>query len=266
MLVDIGVNLTSSQFQQDRDAVVARAQAAGVDTLILTGTNVPESEQALALCRHYLRPEAPRCYATAGIHPHEASQADTAALATIRDLLKEPEVVAVGETGLDFNRNYSPPVAQEKSFEAHLELAIATGKPLFLHERDAADRMIAILRTYRDQLSAAVIHCFTGNRQALFAYLDLDLHIGITGWLCDERRGQELAELVSNIPLHRLMLETDAPFLLPRNLPTPPKNRRNEPMYLPHIAAAVAKRYGVAPEIITSSSTGTARRFFRLPD
>lgn len=266
MLVDIGVNLTSSQFNQDRDAVVARAQAAGVDTLILTGTNVAESEQALALCRRYLGQETAHCYATAGIHPHDASQAEAAALATILDLLREPEVVAVGETGLDFNRNYSPPAAQEKSFEAHLEMAISTGKPLFLHERDAAERMLAILRTCRDQLSAAVIHCFTGNRQALFAYLDLDLHIGITGWLCDERRGQELAELVPNIPLHRLMLETDAPYLLPRDLPAAPKTRRNEPMYLPHIAAAIAKRYGVAPERIAASSTETARRFFRLPD
>lgn len=265
MLVDIGVNLTSSQFNSDRDAVVARALATGVDTLILTGTNVPESEQALALCRRYQGPESARCYATAGIHPHEASQADTAALTAIRDLLSEPEVVAVGETGLDFNRNYSPPAAQEKSFEAHLELAIATGKPLFLHERDAAERMLAILRSCRDQLSDAVIHCFTGNRQALFAYLDLDLHIGITGWLCDERRGQELAELVRNIPLHRLMLETDAPYLLPRDLASPPKNRRNEPQYLPHIVEAVARRYEVAPALITTSSTETARRFFRLP-
>ena len=125
--------------------------------------------------------------------------------------------------------------------EAQLALAVEYRLPVFLHERDAHERFLSILKAYRDHLVGAVVHCFTGSRQALFDYLDLDCHIGITGWVCDERRGKPLAELVHNIPDNRLLLETDAPYLLPRDLPEPPpKKRRNEPSLLPWIGKRVA--------------------------
>src|SRR5699024_9838431 len=157
-----------------------------------------------------------QCFATAGIHPHNARFHDADANAKLKTLLATPEVACAGEMGLDFNRDFSPRADQEKAFEAQLALAAEVGKPVFLHERDAHARFLAILRKWRDRLPAAVVHCFTGNREALYAYLDLDCHIGVTGWVCDERRGNELASLVPAIPDDRLLLETDAPYLIPR--------------------------------------------------
>lgn len=259
-LVDIGLNLSNSRFDKDRAAVVTRASAAGVDRLLLTGTSIAESQAVAALAD-----ELPGCYATAGVHPHEASSLDAAGIDTLRQLLAQPRVLAVGETGLDFNRNFSPPEAQEWAFEQQLELAAATGLPLFLHERDAADRMLAMLRAHCDSWQAGVIHCFTGDRATLHAYLDLGLYIGITGWVCDERRGQELQQLVPAIPADRLLLETDAPYLLPRSLPTPPKDRRNEPAFLRHIAGEVARLRACDLATLAAQTTANAEALFNFP-
>ncbi len=260
MWVDIGLNLSSERFDADRDEVLERARTAGVNTLLLTGTNLNESRQVAALAAEH----SPLCYATAGVHPHEASTLDAAGLTELRDLLRRPEVVAVGETGLDFNRNYSPPAAQIRAFEQQLGLAADTGLPLFLHERDADATMLDMLAATRASWSDAVLHCFTGDKEALFAYLDLGLYIGVTGWVCDERRGLELQELVKLIPADRLLLETDAPWLLPRDLPQKPKNRRNEPAFLPHIAATVARMRGEALEVLAQTTTANARQLFRI--
>lgn len=260
MLVDIGLNLSSDRYDQDRDAVLARGLAAGVNRFILTGTSVAESAEVVRLARLH----APDCRATVGVHPHDASSLDETGLEALRRLLREPGVVAVGETGLDFNRNYSPPEAQERAFILQLGLARETGLPLFLHERDAARRLLTLLREHSEDWHEGVLHCFTGSREALFAYLDLGLHIGITGWVCDERRGQELAALVKEIPGDRLLLETDGPWLLPRDLPQKPRDRRNEPAFLPHIAATVARLRGQAPDELAAITTANARRLFRL--
>jgi TatD DNase family protein len=264
MLVDIGLNLGSPRYDADRDAVLARGLAAGVSHFILTGTSVAESESVVALARQH----APYCSATVGVHPHDAASLDNAGLDRLRALLREPGVVAVGETGLDFNRNYSPPAAQEKAFAAQIGLAGESGLPLFLHERDASARFIDMLKAERDEWKSGVLHCFTGSRDALFACLDLGLMIGITGWVCDERRGQELQSLVKDIPADRLLLETDGPYLLPRDLPpalkSQSKDRRNEPLFLPHIAATVARLRGESPEALTAQTASNAARLFRL--
>lgn len=260
MLVDIGLNLGSSRYQHDRQQVLQRGLAAGVERFILTGTSVTESTAVVALAAEY----ADCCLATVGVHPHEAAGLDAAGLAELRRLLGEPGVVAVGETGLDFNRNYSPPEAQERAFLQQIELAAETGLPLFLHERDASSRMLDLLRDTRNNWSSGVLHCFTGNRKALYGYLDLGLMIGITGWVCDERRGRELQALVKEIPADRLLLETDGPYLLPRDLPDSPRDKRNEPMYLPHIAAVVAHLRGETPEKVAEDTTANARRLFRF--
>ncbi len=259
MLVDIGLNLGSDRFDLDREAVLQRGLAAGVSHFILTGTSLEESRQVLAMAA-----TQPACRATVGVHPHNASNLTTEVMTGLRQLLKEPGVVAVGETGLDFNRNYSPPEAQEKAFVAQIGLAAETGLPLFLHERDASARMVELLVAHRSEWKAGVLHCFTGNREALHAYLDLGLHIGITGWVCDERRGQELQALVKEIPADRLLLETDAPWLLPRDLPQPPKSKRNEPAFLPHIAARVAALRGESLETLAEQTTANARVLFHL--
>ncbi|SDM69495.1 TatD DNase family protein [Franzmannia pantelleriensis] len=262
-LVDIGANLTHASFANDLDAVLRRARAANVHELILTGTDREHAEQAVELARRHAG-LSPRLYATAGVHPHDASRWDSSLAAAMRELHRQPEVVAVGECGLDFNRNFSPPAAQERAFEAQLGLAVESGLPLFIHERDAGSRMLEMLKAWRDDISHAVVHCFTGERATLHGYLDLDLHIGLTGWLCDERRGHHLRELVGDIPTNRLMLETDCPYLLPRNLPAKLKGRRHEPALLPWIAAEIAHWRGDDEATLASATSDTSRRFFRL--
>lgn len=259
-LVDIGINLTHSSFRQDGQAVVARAQDAGVVQMIVTGTSIAGSQAACALAAQH--PGV--LYATAGVHPHGARDWQTDMLADLTALAANPEVVALGETGLDFNRNYSPQADQERAFEAQLELAVELGLPVFLHERDARQTFLRILTRYRDRLSAAVVHCFTGSADDLAAYLDWDLHIGITGWICDERRGLHLRELVKQIPLQRLMLETDAPFLLPRDLQPMPQGRRNEPAFLPHVLQRVANSMELPVSRVAEATTGNARAFFGI--
>ena len=259
-LIDIGANLTNSAFRDDLEDVLRRAREAGVARVIVTGTSEAESADALALARSY--PET--LSATAGVHPHHAKEFGPDTLTTLRSLAGEDPVVALGETGLDFNRNYSPPADQERCFIAQLELAAETGLPVFIHQRDAHPRLLAILKDFRDHLSDAVIHCFTDTRDALWDYLDLDLHIGVTGWICDERRGLELREIVGDIPATRLMVETDAPYLLPRDLTPKPQGRRNEPANLAHILTTVANCRGEPADDLARATTETSRRFFRL--
>lgn len=260
-LVDIGINLTHRSFERDRAAVIARATAAGVSTLIITGTSVPESQRAAALARE--RPGA--CFATAGVHPHHAKDCDARTIGALRGLAADRAVVAIGECGLDFNRDFSPRDVQERWFEAQLELAAELQKPVFLHERDAADRMVAILTKYRPRLAGGVVHCFTGTPETVKRYLGLDLHIGVTGWICDERRGGSLVEAARVIPLDRLMIETDGPFLLPRTLgPEFQKARRNEPAYLPEVVRGLARATGRTEDEIADATTLTARRLFAL--
>lgn len=258
-LVDIGANLTHASFSRDLESVLSRARAANVTTLILTGTDREHAEQAVALAERY-----PGLYATAGVHPHDASQWDASLARAMSDLHRAPSVVAVGECGLDFNRNFSTPDEQARAFEAQLGLAAESGKPLFLHERDAGKRMREMLHAWRDDISDAVVHCFTADRDTLHGYLDLDLHIGLTGWLCDERRGHHLRELVGDIPLTRLMVETDCPYLLPRNLPAKLKGRRHEPALLPWIVREIAHWRGMPEAELAEATTATASAFFRL--
>ena len=264
-LIDIGVNLTHASFNDQRQALLERAYAAGVCQLVLTGTSLPESEHALSLCRQ-LDATGQQLFCTAGVHPHEAKSWSSADARRLRALLAEPEVRAVGECGLDFNRDFSPRPLQEKALEEQLALAVELQMPVFLHERDAHPRFVQILRDYRDHLTAAVVHCFTGEQRALFDYLDLDLHIGITGWICDERRGSHLHPLVGEIPANRLMLESDAPYLLPRSLRPKPKNGRNEPAFLPEVLREVALHRRQSTDEVARASTACARRFFGLPE
>ncbi|WP_097304573.1 TatD family hydrolase [Pseudomonas chlororaphis] len=264
-LIDIGVNLTNPSFAEKHRAVLDRAYAAGVCQLVLTGTSVEDSEQALELSRQ-LDESGGQLFSTAGIHPHCASDWNADSAQRLRSLLKESSVKAVGECGLDFNRDFSPRPQQEKVLEEHLALAVELQLPVFLHERDASQRLLEIVRDFRDRLPAAVVHCFTGEQRALFNYLDLDLHIGITGWICDERRGTHLHPLVREIPRGRLMLESDAPYLLPRSLRPKPKNGRNEPAYLTEVLREVALHRGESQEELAAHSTASARAFFDLPE
>jgi TatD DNase family protein len=259
-LIDIGSNLTHDSFARDRDAVMARALEAGVRRQVVTGADMTSSSQAAALAAAH--PEV--LSSTAGVHPHHAQSFDATRREELRELLRRPQVVAVGECGLDYCRNFSPPDAQRAAFVAQLEIAASVRKPVFLHQRDAHDDFAAILKEYRGALVGGVAHCFTGGRSELEDYLALDLHIGVTGWVSDERRGELLRQVVPHIPADRLMVETDAPYLLPRDLLPRPKSRRNEPSYLLHIARAVAHLRGEALDIVAASTTRNASRFFGL--
>ncbi len=240
MWFDIGVNLNSSQFRHDVGEVVTRARAVGVTQQLLISSDLDETEQVIALA------EAGQLCATAGVHPHQASRWNEHSTTRLMQLAQSTQVVAIGECGLDFNRNFSPPEAQRDAFAAQLQIAVQLQKPVYMHCRDAHDDFLAILDRYRAHIPTAILHCFTGTRAQLHDCLKRDLYIGITGWICDERRGHDLRDAVRDIPLNRLLLETDAPYLLPRDLPVKPASRRNEPAYLPHIAHTIAAVKDVA--------------------
>jgi len=262
-LIDIGINLTHDSYDEDRDAVLRRARAVGVRQMIVTGATLAGSTRALALARAHPR----ILFATAGVHPHHAHELRDEDLPALRELLRQPGVVAAGECGLDYFRNYSPYAAQRQAFERQLILAAECGQPLFLHQRDAHRDFIALLHNAAQHAGGrlrGVAHCFTGGADELDSYLALGLHIGITGWICDERRGQHLHELVRRIPPERLLLETDGPYLLPRDLHPKPASRRNEPQHLAHIAAAVAHWRNESVEELAAHSSAAARALFAL--
>jgi len=260
VLVDIGANLAHDSFDRDRAAVIDRAVQAGVVAMIVTGSTVADSARALALCRQWPQ----RLRATAGVHPHHAAGFGQADVAELSALLDDPMTVAAGECGLDYFRNFSPPADQRRAFALQLRLAAEHGRPLFLHQRDAHADFLAMLREHPRPSSRAVLHCFTGGPAELEDCLALGLSIGVTGWVCDERRGQALREAVPRIPDDRLMIETDAPYLLPRTLSPKPAHRRNEPMYLPVVLAETARCRGEAPEAVAACSSANACRLFEL--
>lgn len=263
-LVDIGINLTHDSFDHDREALVRNARAAGVRLFIITGTDLAASQRARALAE-----TDARFYCTAGVHPHHADALDEDGVAALRALLVGEKVVAVGECGLDFFRNFSRPEAQRGAFERQLDLAAESGKPLFLHQRDAHGELMERLHARRSDLpQGGVVHCFTDGQAELEDVLEAGFHVGITGWLCDERRGQALRDAVKHLPDDRFMVETDAPYLLPRDLPKEERKaagRRNEPRFLPHIVHRLADIMDRDPAEIARLSTENACRLFRLP-
>ncbi len=256
---DIAVNLSSSQFRHDLEEVIVRAADAGVRDLIAVASDLEESRQLQSLIQAH-----PGIRTTAGVHPHYASRFDADSPQQLRQLCGHPAVVAVGECGLDYNRDFSPRADQRRAFSAQLKLACDLAKPVLMHCRDAGDDFQAMVHEHRPNLSGGVLHCFTGTEQELYQALDLDLFIGITGWVCDERRGQELARLVPMIPAERLLLETDAPYLLPRDLRPKPKSRRNEPRWLPHIANKVAELRNESLESLSYQCQLNAKRLFQV--
>ncbi|GLC35822.1 hypothetical protein PLESTB_000497900 [Pleodorina starrii] len=277
-LVDIGCNLVDPSFRSDLPAVLQRARDANVRALVVTGTCVRTSTAAAHLCESQQRQEGQGqgrgqgsypLFFTAGVHPHNAKQCDRSTLEELRRLAAHPRCVAIGECGLDFNRNFSPPDVQERWFEEQVLLAKELRRPLFMHCRDAGERFAEILRRHSPLPAPAVVHCFTGSGRELETFLELGLYIGITGWICDdrpERGGAELASLLDSIPRERLMIETDAPYLVPRSIkPSRARPGRNEPSLLPHVLQAAAAAMGVTPEELGRSTTAVACRVFGLP-
>jgi TatD DNase family protein len=259
-LVEIGINLTNKRYNHDRDEVVKRGIDAGVSKMILTGTSERTSLESFK----YVKNSPYNLYSTAGIHPHDAKHFSEKTRNVLKNLLVNEKVVAVGECGLDFDRNFSSKDEQEKAFISQLELSRETGKPLFLHERDAHKSFVEIMRSHEDLIPKSVVHCFTGGEAEVLEYLEMGFYIGITGWICNASRSDALRAAVKHIPLDRLMIETDGPFLTPRGIYPKPKDNRNEPAFLPYVAASVAEFMGHSIEDVIEASTKNAISFFNL--
>ena len=258
--IDIAVNLLSSRLAADIDSVINNAVEHHVSPLIVIGSDIAESIESANLCQQY----PTKLYSTAGIHPHQASTWDGDSLSQLTQLASSKHVVAIGECGLDYNRDFSPRDKQRQAFEAQLALAAQLQIPVLMHCRDAHADFITILKQYRHKLPSAVLHCFTGSKEELLECLALDIYIGITGWVCDERRGAELASIVPLIPDNRLMVETDSPYLLPRSMRPKPKSSKNLPQYLPYIVESIAKLRGQSYQELAGYCYENSIRFFRL--
>ena len=257
-MIDIGANLTDKTFRNDLDDVLARAKRASVNHIVVTGTDLEHSQRAVELCDDH----AGYLSSTAGIHPHNATSVQTPAIQQLTEIARNKCVVAIGETGLDYFRNFSPRLDQIFAFETQLQLAMELKLPAFIHDRDSNGELLAILKNF-PQLTA-VIHCFTGSAALLQDYLDLGLYIGITGWICDERRGWELYQCVSLIPDDRLLMETDSPYLLPRSMKPRPRSRRNEPAFLEHVCIALATAREQTVEHVQQITQENAKTLFGL--
>ncbi len=266
MLVDVGVNLLNGQFRRDRDAVVQRARQAGVDDMLIIATDLDSSMQAIELGGVL----GMRC--TAGVHPHDAAAVTPGWQDQLRQLATEPRVCAVGETGLDFNRNFSPPTVQREVFAAQIQIAQQVDKPLYVHDRESQGELMQILGT-AGLLPPVLVHCFTGTAAELESYLQAGFYIGITGWVTDPQRGAALRDLVTHIPTERLLLETDAPFLKPFNTPEdwPGQHglgsrykRRCEPAMLPYVLQMMARLRQQDVAELAAATRANAERLFGM--
>ena len=256
-LFDICINLDNVQFDSDREALLQRGRDVGVAHLCLTGSSLSSSRFAL----EWAKKDPSHYVSTTGIHPHDAVSATPEVLREIELLLQEEEVRAVGECGLDYNRNFSPREAQIRCFESQIDISNRHRYPLFLHQRDAHADFMGCME---EATQPAVVHCFTDSKESLFSYLDRGWYIGITGWICDPKRGEELRSIVNHIPLSQLMVETDAPWLFPKDYRPKPKKRRNEPKYLPHIVAVLATHMNQSVEDVVHHSFQNACTFFGI--
>jgi TatD DNase family protein len=254
MLVDSHCHLDYLAKDEDLDEVVGRARRAGVGTLLTICTKLSEFETVRAIAGRF-----DGVYCSVGVHPHEAAEEGVEEPSRLIELAAEPEVVGLGETGLDFYYEHSPRAAQETSFRAHIEAARTTGLPVIVHTRDADEDTVRILQEEHAQGSfGAVIHCFTAGPELARAALDLGFYISLAGILTF-KKAEALCETVRQVPLERLLVETDAPYLAP----VPKRGKRNEPAFVVHTAEKLAEIKGVSGEEMARVTTENFRRLFR---
>ena len=259
-IADIACNFTSDRFNNDLDEVIDRAIANNITKFGLICSRLSDIDKLLEIYNRYSKD----MYFTIGVHPHHANEINEKYLKKLKESISNNNPHAIGETGLDFFRNLSTYEEQIFAFEEQIKIAIDANKPLFLHQRDSHDDFIKILRKYSSEISKAVVHCFTGTRQQLDDYLELDCYIGITGWICDAKRNAELRKTIKNIPLERLMIETDCPYLIPKNLPEKPKNNRNEPNNLNHIVAEISALINIDEDVLRDETFKNTLDFFTI--
>ncbi|KAL4105845.1 hypothetical protein PRIC1_003901 [Phytophthora ramorum] len=270
--VDVGANLTSGQFRRDLPQVLRRAKQSGVDTIVITGTSVVESRRAVQLASHQTSASGVALFATVGVHPHDAKSFDErSTIAEMRAVIAGKDgglVVAVGECGLDFNRDYSPREAQVRAFRAQVALACELKMPLFVHEREAHEALVEVLQPFvaNGILPQTVVHCFTGTEDEMKRYLAMGFSIGLTGFVCMEPRGLAVRNMVHRIPLDRLMIETDAPFMYPYSGGRQKKKARCEPKDIAAVVQTLAGCYGITEDEVAHVTTDNAMKFFQLGD
>ena len=257
-IADIACNFTSDRFDNDLDEVIERAIANKITKFGLICSQLSDIDKLLEIYSRYSK----NMFFTIGVHPHHANEVNEEYLEKLKEIINKNNPHAIGETGLDFFRNLSTYEQQMFAFEEQIKIAIKKNKPLFLHQRDSHDDFIKILRKYSSDISKAVVHCFTGTQEQLDDYLELDCYIGVTGWICDEKRNIELRKTIKNIPLERLMIETDCPYLIPKDLPNKPKNNRNEPGNLSHIAKVIALLMDVDELKLREQTFHNSKSFF----
>lgn len=258
-MVDTHAHLDMHQFNRDRAQVIARAQDAGVSTIITVGVNLESSKKAVDLAEKY-----PGVLAAAGCHPHEATTVQKADIDKIGEIAKHPRVVAIGEAGLDFYRNYSPRGAQLQVLEWQLELAVKLHLPIIIHCRQAEKEMLNLLRDwtkwYKDphRQRRGVIHCFSGDTQTAQQYLDMGFYLSLGAYIGYPNTGNA-HNVIRSIPQDRLLVETDCPYLSPQSY----RGKRNEPSYLPLTVEVLANIRGVSFETVARETTQNAHRLFR---
>lgn len=252
LLVDSHCHLDFKDFEGETDDVVARAREAGVGLMVTIGTKVTEFEKVLSVAERY-----PNIFCTVGIHPHEAESEPEVDAARLIELARHPKVVGIGETGLDYYYEHSPREAQKRNFRAHIMAARETGLPLVVHTRDADEDTAEILKAEMGEGAfPALLHCFSSGRELAMQALDLGLYISLSGILTF-KSAEELRDTARDVPMERLLVETDSPYLAP----VPKRGRRNEPSFVVHTAAKLAELKGVSPEELAGTTT---ENFFRL--
>ncbi len=257
-LFDSHCHLDDRSYYKDLDDVTKRASGAGVDAVMIVGITKKSSKRAVAMAE-----SNDAFFASVGIHPHDAKECSEEVLKVLKELAKNPKVKAWGETGLDFNRMYSPQKDQEKWFVRQLETADELGLPLIFHERDSNGRFFELLTKHHRQGRKGVVHCFSGNRDELEKYLESGFYIGVTGILTIKGRGADLRKIVPHIPLNRLLIETDAPYLTPA--PEKNRTRRNEPAFVKSTLFKLADVVGEDPESLALKTWKNACKLFDIP-
>tara|TARA_X000000368_G_scaffold263779_2_gene208852 strand:- start:2458 stop:3243 length:786 start_codon:yes stop_codon:yes gene_type:complete len=260
LLADSCFNFTHDSFKNDLDSVINDSISSNVKYLFCPASREIEVEDILITCEK--KPE--NIFAGVGIHPHYSSELKPDTYKNLKRHANHNSVKAIGEIGLDYFRNLQSHEIQKKCFETLLDLAVETKLPAFLHHRDAFSDFYPILRNTIDLLPPSIVHCFTGTKEELKSFLDLGLYIGITGWICDPRRGNEVKSLLKYIPKDRILIETDAPYLLPKDLNPKPKNNRNVPKYLNHILFAIAQEIDISDEELGAVTTNNFKLLFKI--